>query len=189
MDLLNCNFKKIRILGNIRADDRSMRLVPNHFSRWNGFWVWKLNLERFKKKFYWMMFERELAGRRFFTKLGAFSMLYIPMGIIESLRLTIKVNRERNNHIVFYPQGIFFSLYLTKIKFQSWLKWIMKLFQNFKSYMLANHIDYCAYPKPSLTLYLQKFSQTINFNLSQFKRGYNLCLEQNVHKQDKIFRS
>lgn len=186
--ILKHNFRKISIEGDFIPDDRSILLVPNHFSWWDGFFAWKLNTKLLKKKFYLMMLERELAKRLFFTKLGAFSISYTSKEMIKSLRFATEVLKEPNNLLVFYPQGKLFSQHHKALKFQRGIEWIVKQSKNFRLLMCVNLIDYYAYPKPSLTIYLQEYRYLTDFNLSHFQLSYNLFLERSIQNQDKIFR-
>lgn len=186
--ILKRNFREIRIEGDFVPDNRSILLVPNHFSWWDGFFAWKLNSLLLQKKFYLMMLESELAKHRFFTKLGAFSIAPTSKGMLESLRFATEVISQPNNLLVFYPQGKLYSQHHMALEFQKGIERIVEQTENFRLLMCANLVDYYANPKPSLTIYLQEYERLNDFSLTQFQLTYNLFLKQSVHKQDKLHR-
>lgn len=186
--ILKRNFREIRIEGDFVSDDRSILLVPNHFSWWDGFFAWKLNSKLLHKKFYLMMLESELTKHRFFAKLGAFSISPTSKGMMESLRFAIEVIKQPNNLLVFYPQGKLYSQHHMALEFQKGIERMVEYSDNFRLLMCANLIDYYAHPKPSLTIYLQEYVRLADFNLTQFQLTYNLFLKQSIYKQDKIHR-
>lgn len=186
--ILKRNFREIRIEGGFVPDNRSILLVPNHFSWWDGFFAWKLNTMLLRKKFYLMMLESELAKHRFFAKLGAFSIAPTSKGVLESLRFANEVISQPNNLLVFYPQGKLYSQHHMALEFQKGIERIVEQASNFRLLMCANLIDYYAYPKPSLTIHLQEYERLTDFNLTRFQLTYNLFLKQSIYKQDKIHR-
>lgn len=186
--ILNRNFREIRIEGDFSPDNRSILLVPNHFSWWDGIFAWKLNTMLLHKKFYLMMLESELSKYRFFAKLGAFSIAPTSKGMLESLRFASEVIKQPNNLLAFYPQGKLYSQHHMDLEFQRGIERIVNQASNFRLLMCANLIDYYAFPKPSLTIYLQEYEQLTEFNLTQFQLTYNLFLKQSIYKQDKIHR-
>lgn len=186
--ILRRNFREIRIEGDFVPDNRTILLVPNHFSWWDGFFAWKLNTILLHKKFYLMMLESELSRHRFFAKLGAFSIAPTSKGMLESLRYATEVIKQPNNLLVFYPQGKLYSQHHMALEFQKGIERIVEQSDNFRLLMCANLIDYYAYPKPSLTIYIQEYERLQDFSLTQFQLTYNLFLKQSIHKQDKIHR-
>ncbi|MEO1448923.1 MAG: hypothetical protein AAFV07_05305, partial [Bacteroidota bacterium] len=56
------------------AKDKSILLVGNHISWWDGFWPIWLNARHIGKQYHVMMLEEQLRPRMFMTKGGAFSI-------------------------------------------------------------------------------------------------------------------
>ncbi|MDD2577649.1 MAG: hypothetical protein PHV76_09115, partial [Bacteroidales bacterium] len=48
-------------------------LISNHVSWWDGFWAMYINLNLLKKKFFFMMHEKQLLEYKFFNQTGGFS--------------------------------------------------------------------------------------------------------------------
>jgi hypothetical protein len=106
--LLKNNFSGFYISGEIpKADNnKSLIITPNHFSWWDGFFVYFAASRFFDKKCYIMMLEEQLSRFWYFKKLGAFS---INGTNYVSLKNTIAYTRELiadpGNMVVIYPQG------------------------------------------------------------------------------------
>ncbi len=186
--LVRQNFRDVRIIGDFVPDNRSILLVPNHFSWWDGFFAWELNRKLLHKNFYLMMLERELEKHKFFAKIGAFSIAPTSKGMMDSLRYAATVLNQPENLLVFYPQGKLFSQHHMALEFQKGVEWIVENSTNIRLIMCANLVDYYAHPKPSLSIYIQEYERLLDFNLAQFQITYNLFLKQSIHKQDTIHR-
>ncbi|QKG80120.1 hypothetical protein FHG85_07550 [Tenuifilum thalassicum] len=186
--LLNLHFREIRIEGDFTPDNRSVLLIPNHFSWWDGFFAWKLNTMLLRKEFYLMMLESELKKHRFLKKLGAYAIVPTSKGMLESLRFASEVLTQPNNVLVYYPQGRLHSQHHMGLEFQKGIERIAQQSDNFRLLMCANLIDYYNYKKPSLTIYLQEYDRLTDFSLTQFQLTYNLFLKQSIYKQDKLYK-
>ncbi len=186
--LIKRDFRKVTIIGDFTPDDRSILLVPNHFSWWDGFFAWELNRKHLNKKFYLMMLESELNKYMFFSKLGAFSINPSSKGMLESLRYASNTLEQPGNLMVFFPQGKLYSQHHITLEFQKGIERIVANSHKFRLLMCANLIDYYAYRKPSLNIYIQEFERLTHFDLMRFQITYNLFLKQSIHKQDTIHR-
>jgi len=186
--LIGRDFREVGIIGDFIPHNRSIFLLPNHFSWWDGFFTWELNRMHLHKKFYLMMLESELNKYKFFSKLGAFSIDSTSKGLLESLRYASNVLKQPGNLMVFFPQGKLYSQHHMALEFQKGIERIVANSHNFRLLMCANLIDYYAYRKPSLNIYIQEFERLTDFDLMRFQITYNLFLKQSIHKQDTIHR-
>ena len=61
---------------NLPEFDKSKSLIvtPNHFSWWDGFFIYWTNKKLFNRKLYVLMLEEQLKRYWFFKKLGCYSI-------------------------------------------------------------------------------------------------------------------
>lgn len=106
--LLRKSYLDFRIINNLPKIDNSKGLIltPNHFSWWDGFFVYWLNKKVLNKKLYVMMLEEQLKKYWFFKKLGCYSVdLTDNRKMIASLKYTMELILYLDNAITIYPQG------------------------------------------------------------------------------------
>lgn len=84
---------------------RGLIITPNHFSWWDGFFIYYLMKKLSSRQIYIMMLEDQLKKYSFFKKLGAFSInQHNPKSIIESLNYASSLI-QNDSYVVIYPQG------------------------------------------------------------------------------------
>ncbi len=186
--ILKRHFREIKVIADYKTDNRSVLLIANHFSWWDGFFAWYLNSSLLKKKYHVLMLESELNKHKFFTKLGAFSISKTPRGLNDSLIYAANLIKEENNLLVFYPQGKFFSQHHMTLEFAKGIERLVQDKPNCRLVMVANLIDYYGEKKPTLSIYLNEYIYDGSFNLIQFQFAYNMFLKQCIHQQDKLFK-
>jgi 1-acyl-sn-glycerol-3-phosphate acyltransferase len=106
--LFKKSFYDFRIINELPVIDntKSIVLTPNHFSWWDGFFVYWLNKIVLNKKLFVMMLEDQLKRYWFFNKLGCFSIdLNENKKMIASLKYTMDLLMNSNNLVTIYPQG------------------------------------------------------------------------------------
>lgn len=185
--ILKTDFCDVTITGNIKPDKRSILLIPNHFSWWDGFFAWHLNKKLFKKQYHVMMLEKELAKRRFFSKAGAFSINLNSRSIISSLNYCQQILSNPNNLLLMFPQGRLESQHHTNIKFRKGIERIAKQSPQTRIIFAACLTDYYSHRKPSLTIALKEYNG--ERNLSSMEKSYNEHLNESISQQDKIYVS
>lgn len=106
--------------------NRGLIITPNHFSWWDGFFIYFLMKEYSPRKIYIMMLEEQLKKYSFFKKLGAFSInQQNPKSIAETLNYASSlVNSE--SYLVTYPQGEIESYERRPLKVKEGLKKIIE---------------------------------------------------------------
>ena len=106
--LLKKSFYDFRIINQLPAIDhlQSLVITPNHFSWWDGFFVYWLNKKVISKNLFIMMLEEQLKRYLFFQKLGCYSIdLTDSKKMFTSLKYTMELLQDTNNAITSYPQG------------------------------------------------------------------------------------
>jgi len=166
-------------------NNQSILLISNHISWWDGFWGIYLSTRFFKRKFYFMMSEKELKKRILFSYSGGFSIRPGHKSIIESLNYTFEILRNPQNLVLMFPQGKLNSLYKYPVQFQSGLNWLLK--KNdipFRIIFLVSTIDYFDHPTPDLYLNVKEYNRT-DLNTPDIENAYNEFYKEclNRHKQ------
>jgi 1-acyl-sn-glycerol-3-phosphate acyltransferase len=106
-NIIKKDFKNFYLVGNIPELDNNKGLIitPNHFSWWDGFFIYYLMKKLSARKIYIMMLEEQLKRYPFFKKLGAFSInQQRPKSIIESINYASSIVTN-SSYLVTYPQG------------------------------------------------------------------------------------
>jgi len=106
--LLVKSFYDFRIINELPFLDssKSTLIAPNHFSWWDGFFVYWLNKKKLNKNLFVMMLEEQLKRYWFFNKLGCYSIdLNENRNIIASLKYSLDLLMNSNNLVTIYPQG------------------------------------------------------------------------------------
>ena len=106
--LLKKSFYDFRIINTLPEFDKSKSLIvtPNHFSWWDGFFIYWTNKKLFSRKLYVLMLEEQLKRYWFFKKLGCYSIdLNDNRKMIVSLKYTMDLLLKPNNLVTIYPQG------------------------------------------------------------------------------------
>ncbi len=119
-------FKLINSLPLI-DENKSLIVLPNHFSWWDGFLIDYLNRKLLNRNFYILMLEEQLKKYWFFQKLGAFSINQNnPKSIIETSIYFKQLLENKKNVIVFYPQGKIEKFGYENITFKTGIKVFLK---------------------------------------------------------------
>ncbi|PKP35171.1 MAG: glycerol acyltransferase [Bacteroidetes bacterium HGW-Bacteroidetes-15] len=185
--ILKTDFKDVIITGDIEPDDRSILLIPNHFSWWDGFFAWHLNQILFKKRFHVMMLEHELAKRMFFTRVGAFSVSLNSKGVVESLNYCSQILNNPDNMLLMFPQGKLSSQHNWDLKFRKGVERILNQSPNTRVIFAACLTDYYGHRRPSLTISLKEYVGSPN--LSDLQEAFNEHLKQSIVNQDNLFET
>lgn len=106
--LFKKSFWDFRVINELSEIDKakSLLITPNHFSWWDGFFVYWLNKKVLSKKLFVMMLEEQLKRYWFFQKVGCYSIdLNDNRKMITSLKYSIELLSDPDNLVTIYPQG------------------------------------------------------------------------------------
>lgn len=183
--LLKKNFSGFYLAGNVPeiSAEESLLILPNHFSWWDGFFIYIINELYLKKDFKIMMLESQLSKYKMFRYSGAFSIN--PGSIIsvrESLTYALSVLKVKNSAVVFYPQGEI-EIYGGEIKAK---KGIMHLIDNApdttKFLLPSFKIFYFEDKKPAVAVYFKLAGKESLQNIDEV----NELLNGGLQKLDEI---
>lgn len=127
--LLKKSFYDFRIINELPELDysKSTIVTPNHFSWWDGFFIYWANKKLFNRKLYVLMLEEQLKRYWFFKKLGCYSIdLNDSRKMIASLKYTMDLFLEPNNLVTIYPQGEIQAYHEKQIVLKEGLDFIAK---------------------------------------------------------------
>lgn len=179
---INKVFEKVEVNGSFKNQNKPLFVISNHTSWWDGFWIMYLNLKYFHRKFHFMMLEEQLKKYWFFNYCGGYSVNKKSKTIIETLKYTLKLLKDKNNMVLIFPQGGIQSSYQKDITFEKGIEWIVKRAPNIQIIQVANLVDYFSKQKPSLYIYLKEVNLNSNYTLEEL---YNQFYSNSIEKQIK----
>lgn len=151
-------FRGIAIDGEVPAAGKSVLLLQNHFSWWDGYWSFYLSKRVFKRKFHVMMLEEQLRKRMFINRCGAFSVRKDSRELIQSLHYAVDLLDDPNKLVCLYPQGQIQSQHQTPVKFEGGASWILKKSKtDVQVCFCVSLVDYFSQPKPVVRFYLKSY--------------------------------
>ena len=183
--ILKRGFRRIRISSEFTPPkNKSLLIIANHISWWDGFWVFWLNRKLWKRKFYVMMLEEQLKRHRFLRKLGAFSVNPGKKSVVRSFRYASEILAESNNLLLFYPEGNIGTQYRFPKKFQSGgIDFLLSSSHNSEVIFVANLVDYYSNKKPVLSIYIGRPEISL-LDKNEVEKAYNQFYGACIKKED-----
>lgn len=155
-------FRNVNISGNINNKGLPILIIANHISWWDGFWIAYLNETLFRRKFHFMMLEEQLRKYWFFNYAGGFSVRKGSKTVVETLRYTSDLLQNSGNLVLVFPQGEISSMHNQHFEFEKGIERVIRPGQNVQVIMVANMVDYFSQKKPSLTVYLEEYPDSVS---------------------------
>ena len=183
---MKTNFNSVKVNGVIDVTDHSVLLIANHISWWDGFWALYLSMKVFRKKYHFMMLEKELRKRWLFSFSGGFSIAQGAKSVIDSLNYSAELLKDKNNLVLMFPQGKLHSMHDDNFRFQKGVERILSKTQNTKVVFLASIIDYFEHPKPDVNFYIKEYNsehQSFTDIESAYRKFYKNSVE---HQKQNI---
>ncbi len=151
---------------------KSVLLIANHFSWWDGFIGNYLSYKYYKKKFHVMMLKEQLAKRMFLNKAGAFSVEKSSRSVVESLQYSAEILSRDANLLMMFPQGKIESLYHSHFQFAKGIERILKTCDPLPEIILnINLVDYFSNPSP--TLFIRTKSYRGELSAKEIEKAFN----------------
>nr|WP_294948624.1 1-acyl-sn-glycerol-3-phosphate acyltransferase [uncultured Mucilaginibacter sp.] len=136
--------------------NKSVILVANHFSFWDGLILYVLNDKLLHKKFHVMILEDTAKREGMLRYAGAFSVTKHSRDMLESLNYAAGLLSDPGNLVLMFPQGKLYSNFVNSVKFEQGLMKIMKKAEGkFRLLFAATFIQYFKHKKPTVTVYLK----------------------------------
>lgn len=174
------SFRQLEIIAPPSLDPhKSILLLGNHISWWDGFWPLEVNRRYFHRQYYVMMLESELDQRRFMRQGGAFSIAPGQRSMVQTLRYTTTLLADPRNLVLLYPQGKIHSIYDDAFHFGSVLRPILdRVKGQTQIVFFAALLDFGSWPKPSIRFYLDPYAGTEAQLNEAYQAFYARCVEQ-----------
>lgn len=167
--------------------EKSILILANHFSWWDGFLIFYINKCFFKKRFHVLVNAENYNNIGFLKFLGAFAAENKGKDVLETLTYAGQLLDDPENLVLIFPQGKLFSNHLKNINFE---KGVMQMINSSQKRMnivfSATFIDYFAKRKPGAYTYLQNWETEEYMSLQLLKSAYNKHYDQSVVKQTQI---
>jgi 1-acyl-sn-glycerol-3-phosphate acyltransferase len=145
------------LFNEIEVDkNRSILLIANHYSFWDGLILFCINQRLFKKKAHVMILEETIKKEPFLKYAGAFSVSKNSRDILVSINYAAGLLDDPNNLVLIFPQGKLYSNFVDHVNFQKGISKIIKQAKgNFQLIFAAAFVQYFKNLKPTATVYLK----------------------------------
>ena len=183
--MINKHFAQIEVVGNFQVrSDRSILLLSNHSSWWDGFWQLYLNMQVFKKKFHFMMLEEQLKKHWYFNYTGGYSVKKSVRSIVETIQYSAELLSHPDNLVLMFPQGKVESIHKHTFEFEKGVEKIIERAErsNVQIVFLVNSIDYFINKRPILYHYITEYKEAATDYLS-LEKSYNAFFKESIQQQ------
>jgi 1-acyl-sn-glycerol-3-phosphate acyltransferase len=182
--IIKYQFRCFYIEESVEIDpERPLLILANHFSWWDGFTNYYLNLRYFGKQYYVMMLEEELQKRLFLRNIGAFSVKRGHKSLLDSLQYAVDLLQDPQNMLLIFPTGGLQSLYAGNFAFEKGTERMLKNappnLQVVFSFILP---EFGAYPRPALHAYLHSHEDW-RADLPALEKAFNDAYQSVLAKQ------
>lgn len=173
--LISFFFGSVKYSGEYEEKGLPILMVANHFSFYDGFIQILLNFKIFKRRFHFMMLEKELRKNMQLTKLGACSISKGKRTSLESLAYAVEILQNKENLFLFFPQGKIESIYTREFTFEKGLlSYILENVKNdFQLVFNVNLINYGTRLRPDLCVYYETQHINAETNAEDVERAFN----------------
>ncbi|AYL99240.1 1-acyl-sn-glycerol-3-phosphate acyltransferase [Mucilaginibacter celer] len=165
------------LFNDIAVDpNKSILLIANHFSFWDGLILYCVNDILLRKKLHVMILEETAQKEKFLKYVGAFSVKKDSKSILQSLDYAAGLLTDPANLVLMFPQGKLYANFVTNINFE---KGVMRIIEkaegNFQMLFASTFIQYFKHKKPTATVYLK--NETGNY------AGKDITVLQQAYQQ------
>ena len=185
--IIGSDFKTFDFNQVVFDKDRSILVLCNHFSWWDGFFIFQINRLYFRKHFHIMVTEDNYRKVWFFKYLGSFSVKRNSRSVVESLEYAGKLLDDPQNLVLIFPQGKLHSNHLESIHFEKGLiNMVNSSNKKFQYVFAAIFSDFFANRKPSIYCYLKQWEAEEFTSLQLIKSTFNKHYENSRQEQARI---
>jgi len=183
--LIGFFFGSIKYEGQYEEKGLPILMISNHFSFYDGFIQILLNFKVFKRRFNFMMLEKELRKNMMLTKIGASSINKGKRSSIASLNYAVEMLQDKENLFLFFPQGRIKSIYTREFIFEKGLlSHVLNNTKNdFQLIYNVNLINYGTNLRPDMCVYYETHTISTNTNAEDVEREFNRFAKECFSKQ------
>ncbi len=182
--LLKIYFRNIKYIGDYEHTEKPVLIIANHFSWWDGFIQIQLNNKYFKRKFHFMMLEKELKKSEILTAIGACSISKGKRSSLESLAYSVEILQNKRNLFLFFPQGRIRSVYTKNFIFEKgMLSYLLENLKNDYQFIFnVNLIDYAAFRKPEIRVNYKTYDIKDYATTDEVEKDFNFYANECISK-------
>ncbi len=173
--LIGFFFRNIKYSGQYEEKGLPILMISNHFSFYDGFIQILLNFKVFKRRFNFMMLEKELSKNMILTKIGASSINKGKRSSLDSLDYAVEMLQNKENLFLFFPQGKIKSIYTREFTFEKGL--LSHILENVKNdFQLVYNINLINYGnklRPDINVYYETQVISTSTNAEEVEREFN----------------
>jgi 1-acyl-sn-glycerol-3-phosphate acyltransferase len=161
------------LFNNIEVDkNKSVLLIANHFSFWDGLILYCVTQKLLKKQYHVMVEEKTVHMLHYLKFAGAFSINKKSRDIIESLDYAARLLDDPQNLVLIFPQGKLFSNYVEDVHFDKGVFRIMKkAYGKYQLVFASTFIQYFKHKKSTATVYLKSDNNNYT-SITALKEAY-----------------
>ncbi|MCJ8208778.1 lysophospholipid acyltransferase family protein [Mucilaginibacter sp. RS28] len=165
---------------------KSVLLLANHFSYWDGLLLHHINKQVFKKNFHVMILEETAQKEVFLKYAGAFTVNKNSRDVIKSLDYAAALLSNPDNLVLIFPQGALHSNFVDEVAFEKGVFKIMERAQDsFQLLFAVTFIEYFQYKKPSAFVNLASAAEKFA-DIAALKNAFQKHYENAKLQQSKI---
>jgi 1-acyl-sn-glycerol-3-phosphate acyltransferase len=178
------NFHEVKFNAVEVEREKSVLLLANHFSWWDGFLMYYINHKVLKKRFHVMVIEETVQKVSFFKYVGAFSVSKNSRDMLASLSYAAELLNDPENMVLIFPQGKLHSHFIDEVNFEKGLSRIMEAAAGkFQTIAAATFIENLQYKKPTANVYLKAMGE---LNTADVQKSYQQHYDTVKQQQNKI---
>jgi len=167
--------------------DAAILILANHFSWWDGFFIFYINKRVFKRQFHVLINAENYKKVGFLKYLGAFAAENKSRDVLETLNYAGQLLNDPKNLVLVFPQGKLHSNHSRSIDFKKGvMQMINSSHKKIAIVFAATFVDYFGKRKPTVRTYLQTWETEEYVSLQLLKSAYNKHYDQSVVKQTEI---
>lgn len=185
--ILKSDFDDFKIYGEVPdLDSKPLLVISNHFSWWDGFFIYRLNNLVFKKLFHVMMLEEELQKRLFLTGLGVFGVKKGSRDAVRSLQFSKELLQQRENMVLIFPQGKIESHHKHHFRFEKGIQKLVDSGADFNIVFVVSLIDGFYERKLVANLYM-KYTSLNSSEKLDLEKSFNAFFAESLAAQNRLF--
>jgi 1-acyl-sn-glycerol-3-phosphate acyltransferase len=183
--VLKRHFYKINF-NTVEVDkERSILLIANHFSIWDGLILYWVTHRLLTKKFHVMILEDTAKKEPMLKYGGAFSINKGARSILHSIDHAAQLLNDPQNLVLIFPQGKLHSNFVDEIRFEKGVMKIMdKAKDKFQLIFAATFIENLQHKKPTANVYLSSHTMGTFENIEALTHSY-----QQHYKAAKVLQT
>ncbi|HLN73028.1 MAG TPA: lysophospholipid acyltransferase family protein [Prolixibacteraceae bacterium] len=174
-------FRRIQIINqDVFVESKSVLLLQNHFSYYDGFWSMLLCQKVFHRQFHVMMLEEQLRKRMFLTRCGAFSVRKNSRDLMESIHYAKALLQNSRNVVTIYPSGEIVSQHQQHFSFEQGFSRLAGE-KNVQIAFAVVLTDYFSEARPEIRIYVENFRGEIS--AKAIENAYHTFYQSCILKQ------